>query len=79
MAGERTIGILGSAHSLFGILSIAFIKIRALERQRVEDADNALTDDLFGGVDTTTSRASIKLVPARSVIQLDEKKCHQCY
>ena len=52
---------------------------RALERQRVEDADNALTDDLFGGVDTTTSRASIKLVPARSVIQLDEKKCHQCY
>ena len=79
MAGERTIGILGSAQSLFGILSIAFIKIRALERQRVEDADNALTDDLFGGVDTTTSRASIKLVPARSVIQLDEKKCHQCY
>ena len=79
MAGERTIGILGSAHSLFGILSIAFIKIMALERQRVEDADNALTDDLFGGVDTTTSRASIKLVPARSVIQLDEKKCHQCY
>lgn len=29
-------------------------ELRALERQRVEEADNALTDDLFGAVDKMT-------------------------
>lgn len=31
---------------------------RALERQRVEEADNALTDDLFGGVDAKVQGGS---------------------
>jgi len=31
---------------------------RMLEKKRVEDADNALTDDLFGGVDNIRDRAN---------------------
>ena len=31
---------------------------RALEKQRVEEADNALTDDLFGGVDNVAAKKS---------------------
>ena len=47
---------------------------RALEKQRVEEADNALTDDLFGGVDNVAAKKSG--VAAGDTVKMVDLKDH---
>jgi translation initiation factor 3 subunit J len=50
---------------------------RALEKQRVEDADNALTDDLFGGVDNmAASNKSSTGAAAGDTVKMKDLKDH---
>ena len=50
---------------------------RTLERQRVEDADNALTDDLFGGVDNSKEKsAAISAAQAGDKVVMKDLKDH---
>jgi translation initiation factor 3 subunit J len=42
-------------------------ELRALKRRQIEDADNALTDDLFGSVDTMIGKGSGTAVAAAAV------------
>jgi translation initiation factor 3 subunit J len=53
---------------------------RELEKKRVEEADNALTDDLFGGVDGGDmgmgARGSVKGMEAGDVVKLKDLKDH---
>ena len=48
-------------------------ELRALKRKQVEDADHALTDDLFGGVD---SGPSVKVAAADDTVSLVDLKDH---
>lgn len=50
---------------------------RTLERQRVEDADHALTDDLFGAVDNTKEKsAAISAAQAGDKVVMKDLKDH---
>ena len=50
---------------------------RTLERQRVEDADNALTDDLFGTVDNSKEKnAAISAAKAGDKVVMKDLKDH---
>lgn len=50
---------------------------RTLERQRVEDADNALTDDLFGAVDNSKAKsAAITAAQAGDKVVMKDLKDH---
>jgi translation initiation factor 3 subunit J len=50
---------------------------RALERQRVEDADHALTDDLFGAVDNDKEKsAAISTAQAGDKVVMKDLKDH---
>jgi translation initiation factor 3 subunit J len=50
---------------------------RTLERQRVEDADNALTDDLFGSVDNSKQKsAAIATAQAGDKVVMKDLKDH---
>jgi translation initiation factor 3 subunit J len=50
---------------------------RELERRRVEEADNALTDDLFGGVDGGSAmEAAIKAQNAGDAVVMKDLKDH---
>jgi translation initiation factor 3 subunit J len=41
-------------------------ELRALKQKQIEDADNALTDDLFGGVDNSVGKGVAESVPAQA-------------
>lgn len=49
---------------------------RRLQNQRVEEADNALTDDLFGGVDAPGSKADRGGVNASDTVKMKDLKDH---
>lgn len=50
---------------------------RALDRKRIEEADNALTDDLFGAVDAVRSGPSVgKAMQAGDVVTMKDLKDH---
>jgi len=49
---------------------------RALERQRVEESDNAITDDLFGAVERVSGGPSKKAMDAGDTVKLKDLKDH---
>jgi translation initiation factor 3 subunit J len=49
---------------------------KALEKKRVEDADNALTDDLFGNVDAPVGDGSQGVIHAGDAVKMVDLKDH---
>ncbi len=49
---------------------------RALEKRRVEEADNALTDDLFGAVEGVRGGAAARGIEAGDAVKMKDLKDH---